>query len=123
MNNFLDAPVIEPFRRLLRSRRFTTAITSVLVSTLASFVPGLESISTELFVVINASGLALIAGYSWEDASTAARVESDAANATLREAVRDAVIVAISDIDFVTDEEIRIPVATDVTDQPEQSEQ
>jgi len=106
MDNFLDAPVIEPFRRLLRSRRFTTAIVAVLVAALVSMFPGLEEINTELFVIIATSAVALIGGYSWEDSATAARVNSETADLNLRNTITEAVTIAVSEIDFVIEDEI-----------------
>lgn len=113
MNNFLDAPIIEPFRRLLRSRRFTTSIVAVIVAVVVSLVPGLAEVNTELFVLIATLALALVTGYSWEDATAAAQQNTALADTSLREAVRDAVSVAIADIDFVIDEEIDMVDGTD----------
>ena len=105
MESFLNAPLVEPFSRLLRSRRFTTAVIAIVVSAVVSLFPGLEEIRTELFIAVNTGALALITGYSWEDASTAARQNSDLAGSDLREAIRDAVFIAIDDIDFVVEDE------------------
>ncbi len=105
MESFLNAPLVEPFSRLLRSRRFTTAVIAVVVSAVVSLFPGLEEIRTELFIAVNTGALALITGYSWEDASTASRQDSDLAESNLREAIRDAVFTAIDDVEFVMEDE------------------
>jgi hypothetical protein len=105
MENFIDAPVIEPFRRLLRSRRFTTAIVAVLVSIAVSLIPGLEEVNTELFVVISTVALTLIGGYSWQDATATAKARDTLAGAELRDSIIEAVIAGITEIEFVLEDE------------------
>lgn len=108
MSNFLDAPIVEPFRRLLRSRRFVTAIVAVGVVGVTSLVPGFDEVQSELYVVISTVAVALIGGYSWEDSARTARERTDLNDLNLRSAVQDAVFVAINEIDFVLDEEAEV---------------
>ncbi len=108
MSNFLDAPIVEPFRRLLRSRRFVTAVVAVGVVGVTSLIPGLLLVGTELYVVVSTVAVALIGGYSWEDSARTARERTDLNDLNLRSAVQDAVFVAINEIDFVLDEEVEV---------------
>lgn len=111
MSNFLDAPVVEPFRRLLRSRRFVTAIVAVGVVGAASLVPGLEVVQNELYVVVTTVAVALIGGYSLEDSVRTARERTDLNDLNVRNAIQDAVFVAVNEIEF-EDIEVDVPVAT-----------
>ncbi len=112
MSNFLDAPIIEPFRRLLRSRRFVTALVAIGVASIVSLVPGLEETQAEMYVVISTISVALIGGYSWEDSARTARERTDLNDLNLRNAIQDAVFVAVNEIEF---EDVETEVETDFT--------
>lgn len=73
MNNL---PILKPLLALFRSRKFLTAVISVVVSLLVTLFPDLETVQGPLINVIMALGLAVIGGIAWEDA---AKAGSDAA--------------------------------------------
>lgn len=65
--------IIDPLVLLLKSRRVLVAIVSLLVGLLISAVPALAPVYGELLVLLITLALALIGGYSIEDAAVAAR--------------------------------------------------
>ena len=69
-------PIIDPLLLILKSRRVLIALTSLVVAVLIVNVPQLEAISKELLVVLITLALAIIAGYSVEDAAAIARQTS-----------------------------------------------
>jgi hypothetical protein len=69
-------PIIDPLLMVLKSRRVLVALTALLVGVLVSAYPVLEPVQTELIVLVVTLALALIGGYSVEDAAHAARERS-----------------------------------------------
>jgi hypothetical protein len=66
-------PIIDPLLLILKSRRVLIALASLIVALLIMGIPQLEAVSKELLVLVITLALALIAGYSVEDAVTVAR--------------------------------------------------
>lgn len=69
-------PIIDPLLMTLKSRRVMVALTALLVGVLVSVYPALEAVQAELLVLVVTLALALIGGYSVEDAAHAARQRS-----------------------------------------------
>lgn len=66
-------PLLDPLLLTLKSRRFLTAVTALLVTLLIGQVPQLEPLRGELVTVVVTLALGLIGGYSLEDAAAAVR--------------------------------------------------
>jgi hypothetical protein len=88
-------PIIDPFLLILKSRRVLIAVASLLVAILIMSVPQLEAISEELLVLVITLALALITGYSVEDAVTVARQAPLPDN--LREQIREVLDAVIDE--------------------------
>lgn len=92
-------PIIDPFLLALKSRRVLIATCALIVGVLVAIVPELEPIQTELLILLTTLALALIGGYSVEDAARASR------EALPPEAVRDLVKeVLLGVIDEIADQ-------------------
>jgi len=83
-------PIIDPLLLMLKSRRVMVALISILVGLLVNAVPELESVQNELTVLIATLALALIGGYSVEDAAHAAKTEPRPSPDDVREALEKA---------------------------------
>jgi len=66
-------PLVDPLLLALKSRRVLIAMSALVVSILIGLLPGLATVHEELLTVVIALALALIGGYSLEDAALAAR--------------------------------------------------
>ncbi|MEL6307348.1 MAG: hypothetical protein AAFV98_00665 [Chloroflexota bacterium] len=87
--------VIDPLLALLKSRRVLIALIALLVGMLMQIVPALAPLESELMILLVSLALALIGGYSLEDAVIAARQTPN--DQALRDEV-DALLDAILDI-------------------------
>ncbi|MEO0564136.1 MAG: hypothetical protein AAF125_18670 [Chloroflexota bacterium] len=94
-------PLIDPLLLALKSRRVLIALTALAVSLLVSALPALASVHTELLIVVTTLALALIGGYTAEDAARAARDSST--EATLNESVKAAVTALTDELLTVED--------------------
>lgn len=72
-NKYTRTPIVEPLWLLLKSRRVLVALVSLALSLLVLAFPALASVQAEVLTLILALALALIGGYSLEDAVAAAR--------------------------------------------------
>ena len=84
--------LLDPLRLVLRSRRVVIALCALLVGVLVLAVPPLAALRGELLTLLTALALALIGGFSLEDAARAARESPPAPLPTpddLRPLVRD----------------------------------
>ena len=70
----LRRPLIDPLRLMLRSRRVLIAVATFIVALIITLIPDLASLRYELFTLITTLALALIGGYSLEDAASSARL-------------------------------------------------
>lgn len=66
-------PLIDPLLLALKSRRVIVALCALAVGLLVAVVPELEAVRGELLTLLITLALAVIAGYSVEDAACAAR--------------------------------------------------
>ena len=66
-------PVIDPILLALKSRRVLIALSTLIVGMLILAVPGLEAVEGELLTLVLTLALALIGGYTIEDAAIAAK--------------------------------------------------
>lgn len=87
------------FARVLRSRRVIVAFTTFALAVLMTALPELSEVQGELLIVLLTLALALIGGYSVEEAATIARQQpSLAVNEDLRHLVREAIAVALDEL-------------------------
>jgi hypothetical protein len=75
--------VFRPFRLLLQSRKFWTAVGTLIANVIVSLIPELEEIQVELMTLITTVGLGLMGTIAWEDSAakkdvTPPAVEKDA---------------------------------------------
>ena len=89
-DKMLRRPVIDPLLLALRSRRVMVALCALLVGVLVLAVPGLYAVQSELLVLVVTLALALIGGYSVEDAAAAGRDRAALPPDDLRELLKDA---------------------------------
>jgi len=82
-------PILDPLLLVLKSRRVLIALAALLVGLLMLAVPELAPVRGELLTLVITLALALIGGYSVEDAATAARQTPQTADieAIVREVV------------------------------------
>jgi hypothetical protein len=66
-------PIIDPVLLALKSRRVVVALAALLVGVLCLAVPEVQPVRDELLTLIVALALAVIGGYSLEDAARAGR--------------------------------------------------
>lgn len=66
-------PIIDPLILMFKSRRVLVAISALFVGLMTILVPELEAIRNELMTLVISLALALIGGYSVEDAAANAR--------------------------------------------------
>ncbi len=66
-------PLIDPLVLVLKSRRVIVALAGMAVGLLLLALPDLKAVQHELLALVITLSLALIGGYSVEDAATAAR--------------------------------------------------
>jgi hypothetical protein len=71
-------PIIDPLLEVLKSRRVLIALASLLVGVLLMAVPELYPLRGELLVLVISLALALIGGYSVEDAVSLAKQQPPA---------------------------------------------
>jgi hypothetical protein len=91
-------PIIDPIVLALKSRRVIIALAALLVGLLVAAVPDLGPLRGELITLVTALALALIGGYSVEDAARLSRDRSALPPETLRELVKDALDGLIDEI-------------------------
>jgi hypothetical protein len=76
-NKSLRRPVIDPLVLALKSRRVIVALCALIVGLLTLAVPELQSLRGELLTLIITLALAVIGGYTVEDAARAARERAE----------------------------------------------
>lgn len=85
-------PFIDPLLLALRSRRVIVALCALIVGLLVLAVPDLEAVRGELLTLLITLALAVIAGYSVEDAAREARRRDTALDeADTRRLIREVV--------------------------------
>lgn len=92
-------PLIDPLLLTLRSRRVIVALCALIVGLLVLAVPELEAVRGELLTLLITLALAIIAGYSVEDAAREARRRhADLDDADTRQLIRE-IVDAVLDED------------------------
>src|SRR5574341_1049753 len=81
-------PVIDPLLLALKSRRVMVALAALLIGALTQAVPELAAVRGELLTLVVTLALAIIGGYSIEDAATAGRERAALPPEDIRELVR-----------------------------------
>lgn len=76
---------------LLTSRRFLVSVVSLIVGALVVYMPNLQHVQNELLTLITTLALALIGGYSVEDAVTASKGTPASDLKTMRELILEVV--------------------------------
>lgn len=82
-------PVVDPLLLALKSRRVIVALCALLVGVLTLAVPELEVVRGELLTLVISLALAVIAGYTVEDAAKVAREGAAMPPQELRELIRE----------------------------------
>lgn len=90
--------IIDPLLALLKSRRVLIALITLMVGLLMHLLPALAPLENELLILLVSLALALIGGYSLEDAMIAAR--QTPTDQALRDEI-DALLDAILDVGLV----------------------
>ena len=85
----LRRPVIDPVLLALKSRRVVVALSALIVGLLVLSVPELQPVRGELLTLVITLSLAVIGGYTVEDAAKAGRDRSAAAPDDLRDLIKD----------------------------------
>ncbi len=89
-------PILDPLLLVLKSRRVLIALAALLVGLLLLAVPQLEPVRGELLTLVITLALALIGGYSVEDAAAAARQTPTPPD--LESAVREVISAVLDEI-------------------------
>jgi len=70
-DNFDLTPIIGPLLALLRSRKFMTALMTLVIDAIIAYVPTLEPVRAELLAVFTLIGSVLIGAIAYEDGKKA----------------------------------------------------
>jgi len=90
MNKAQRRPIIDPLLLALKSRRVIVALVALFVGLLTLAIPELQAVRGELLTLLITLALAIIGGYSLEDAAQAGRERSAVPAEELRELVKGA---------------------------------
>lgn len=90
-------PIIAPFLKLLRSRRFIVAVATLVVSLVIYAVPDLKELRAELTTILVALALALIGGYTLEDTAAAGREAAQQPVKPITDQVKDVISIGIDE--------------------------
>ena len=82
-------PVVGPLALALKSRRVMVALSALLVGLLTLAAPELAAVRGELLALVIALALAVIGGYSLEDAAAAGRDRAAVSEDDVRKLVKD----------------------------------
>lgn len=85
----LRRPVIDPLLLALKSRRVVVALAALIVGLLALALPEIEPVRGELLTLVITLALALIGGYTVEDAARAGRDRTSTPPDDLRDLIKD----------------------------------
>ena len=91
-------PVIDPLLLILKSRRVLVALSALLVGLLTLALPDLRPIHTELLTLLITLALAVIGGYSLEDAARAGRETKSPAPDELRDLIKDVLLDVVKTV-------------------------
>src|SRR5690349_18941380 len=85
----LRRPLIDPVILALKSRRVVVALSALIVGLLVIAVPELQPVRGELLTLVITLALAVIGGYTVEDAAKAGRDRSAAQPDDLRDLIKE----------------------------------
>jgi hypothetical protein len=118
----LRRPIIDPLILALKSRRVIVALSALLVGLLVLAVPELKALRGEILTLVITLALAVIGGYTVEEAARAGRERSNLPQEELRELIKDVLggvideltneILAKQDVRHITQPEERNHVST-----------
>ncbi len=91
-------PLIDPLLLALKSRRVLVALCALLVGLLTLAIPDLKPVHGELMTLLITLALAIIGGYSLEDAARAGRETKDQTPDDLRDLIKDVLIDVVNEI-------------------------
>jgi hypothetical protein len=94
----LRRPLVDPLLLALKSRRVVIALSALIVGVLVLAVPELDSVRAELLTLVVTLSLALIGGYTVEDAARAGRERASAPPDDLRELIKEALDSMVDEI-------------------------
>ncbi len=84
-------PLLDPMLLALKSRRVVVALATLAGGLLVLAVPELRAVQDEILTLLIALALAVIGGYSLEDAARAGRERAALPPEDMRELIKDAV--------------------------------
>ena len=94
----LRRPVIDPLLLALKSRRVIVALSALVVSLLVLAVPSLAPLRGEILTLVITLALAVIGGYTVEEAARAGRERSSVAQDELREIIKAVLINLVDEL-------------------------
>ena len=90
-------PLIDPLLLALKSRRVLIALCVLVVGLLTLAIPDLRPVHGELMTLLITLALAVIGGYSLEDAARAGRETHPAAPDELRDLIKEVLMDVVKD--------------------------
>jgi hypothetical protein len=90
-------PLIDPLLLALKSRRVLVALCVLVVGLLTLAIPDLRPVHSELMTLLITLALAVIGGYSLEDAARAGRETKSAAPDELRDLIKEVLLDVVND--------------------------
>lgn len=94
-------PILDPLLLALKSRRVIVALVTLLVGVLTLAIPELTAVRGEILTLLITLALAVIGGYSVEDAARAARQTDPAkTDSDLRQLVREVIDGVLDEVDL-----------------------
>jgi hypothetical protein len=105
-NKLTRRPVVDPLLLALRSRRVMIALSALIVGLLVIAFPALAAVRGEILTLLITLALAVIGGYSVEDAARAARERPEPDTVDLARLIREAVDAALDELGIGTDGEV-----------------
>src|SRR5689334_11208934 len=90
-------PLIDPLLLALKSRRVLVALCVLIVGLLTLAIPDLRPVHGELMTLLITLALAVIGGYSLEDAARAGRATQSAAPDELRDLIKEVLMDVVKD--------------------------
>ncbi|MBI5671128.1 MAG: hypothetical protein HZC41_24290 [Chloroflexi bacterium] len=94
----LRRPLLDPLLLALKSRRVIVALCALLVGLLALALPEVQAVRGELLTLIVTLALAVIGGYSIEDAAKAGRDRATLPPQELRDLIKDALTGVVDEV-------------------------
>ena len=89
-------PLIDPLLLILKSRRVLVALCVLVVGLLTLAVPDLRPVHTELMTLLITLALAVIGGYSLEDAARAGRETQSSTPDDLRDLIKEVLLDVVN---------------------------